>query len=305
MPKEDTIDQVNQLIDMGKEKGFLTYKEVNDILPSDVVSPEQIDDLLIMLGEIDIEIVDETHKVKISKRKPQILSKKVEVEAEEEKEESEKVPFEKFNDPARIYMREMASVSLLSREEEVVIAKRIEEGEKEIIDVVLHAPITVREIISMGEKLKSGKISVREVIRDLDDGETDIDEEFYKKKVFSLIERIKRQEQKKLILQKKLTQKHLSKVKRIELKKKINRSAEKTLDLIQQIYLKKGLIEKVIKKLKCFLESLEKAEGEIIQCTENTGIPLAELKKLIRLAKKNRQREKKTAKKFGFSRKEI
>ncbi|MBW1855788.1 MAG: RNA polymerase sigma factor RpoD, partial [Deltaproteobacteria bacterium] len=132
-----------------------------------------------------------------------------------------------------------------------------------------------------------------------------IDEEFYKKKVFSLIERIKRREQKKLILQKKLTQKHLSKVKRIELKKKSDRSAEKTLDLIQQIDLKKILIEKVIKKLKCFFESLVKAEGEIIQCTENTGIPLEELKKLIRLAKKNRQGGKKTAKKFGVSRKEL
>jgi RNA polymerase primary sigma factor len=303
MPKEDTIDQVNQLVDIGKEKGFLTYKEVNDILPSEVVSPEQIDDMMIMLGEMDIEIVDGIQKGKIPKRKLQELPKKV--EAEEEEEESEKVPFEKFNDPARIYMREMASVSLLNREEEIAIAKRIEEGEKEIIDVVLHAPITVREIISMGEKLKSGKISVREVIRDLDDGETDIDEEFYKKKVFSLIERIKKREQKKLVLQKKLTQKHLSKVKRIELKKKSDRSAEKTLDLIQQIDLKKILIEKVIKKLKCFLESLEKAEGEIIQCTENTGIPLEEVKKLIRLAKKNRQEGKKKDKKFGVSRKEL
>ena len=74
MAKKATTDQVNQLIDMGKEKGFLTYEEVNDVLPSEVVSPDQIDDLMIMFGEMDIEIVEGTQKVKLFKpksKKPQ------------------------------------------------------------------------------------------------------------------------------------------------------------------------------------------------------------------------------------------
>jgi RNA polymerase primary sigma factor len=303
MPKEDTIDQVNQLIDMGKEKGFLTYKEVNGILPSEVVSPEQIDDLLIMLGEINIEIVDETHKVKISKRKPQILPKKV--EAEEEEEKSEKVPFEKFNDPARIYMREMGSTSLLNREEEVEIAKRIEEGEKEIAAVVLHFPIAIREIISIGENLKSDRISVREVKRDSNNEGTDIDEQYYKRKVLSLLQRINRREQKKLELQKKLTQKNLSEVKRIELKAKIDRSSKKILDLIEQIHLNKTHIERVAQKLKHFFARLEKGEEEINQCIEKTKIPPGELKKLLRQVKKNQLEGKKSENKFGISKKDL
>jgi len=302
MSKEDTIDQVNQLIDLGKEKGFLTYEEVNDILPSDIFSPEQIDDMMIMFGEMDIEIVEGIQKVRIPKRKLQKIPEEVEAETEEG---IEKVPFEKFNDPARIYLREMSSVSLLNREEEVEIAKRIEEGEKEIAKVVLHAPITISEVIGIGEKLRSDKMSVREVIRDLDDEETDIDEEHYKRKVLSLIGRIKRRKQKKLELQKKLTQKHLSKVKRIELKKKIDRSAEKILDLIQQINLNKTQIENIAQKLKYFLERLEKAEREIIQCTEHTGIPLEELKKLFRQVKKSRQEEKQREKKCGIAKNEL
>ena len=302
MSKEDTTDQVNQLIEMGKEKGFLTYKEVNDILPSDIFSPEQIDDMMVMFGEMDIEIVEGIQKVRVPKRKLQKSPEEVKAETEEG---LEKVPFEKFNDPAIIYLREMASVSLLNRDEEIEIAKRIEEGENEIAEVVLNTPLVIREIISIGEKLKSDKISVREVIRDLDDEETDIDEEHYKRKVLSLIKRINRREQKKLELQKKLTQKHLSKVKRIESRKNIDRSAEKIFDLTQQINLNKPQIEKVAQKLKHFLERLEKAEIEIIQCTENTGIPLEELKKIFRQAKKSPREAQKEAKKTGIPQKEL
>ena len=155
MSKKDTTDQVNQLIDMGKEKGFLTYEEVNDVLPSEVVSPDQIDDLMIMFGEMDIEIVEGTQKVKIFKPK---IHKTSEQDEEESETQIKQAPFEKFNDPVRMYLREMGSVSLLNREEEVEIAKRIEEGEKEIAQVILHSPIIVREAISLGEKLKEDKL---------------------------------------------------------------------------------------------------------------------------------------------------
>jgi len=302
MSKEDTTDQVNQLIDMGKEKGFLTYKEVNDRLPSDIFSPEQIDDMMVMFGEMDIEIVEGIQKVKIPKRKLQELPKKVEAE---EEEESEKVPFEKFIDPARIYMREMASLSLLNREEEVEIAKRIEAGEKEILEVILNAPLTIREIISIGEKLKADMITVSEIIKDIEEDKEVIDEELSKKKILSLIEKIKGHEQKRLELQKKLTQKNLSEAQKRTLGKKIKQKSEKLLGLIRQINLNRIQFERVVQKLKHFLDNLEKPEGEIIQCTKDTGIPLEELKKLFRLAKKGCKEEKKIRKKLGISKKDL
>jgi len=302
MAKKDTIDQVNQLIDIGKEKGFLTYEEVNDILPSDVVSPEQIDDLMIMFGEMDIEIVDGTQKVKIPKRKLNKIPEETEGEAEGEVEQ---VPFEKLNDPVRMYLREMGSVSLLNRDEEVEIAKRIEEGENEIADVVLNAPLILKEIITLGEKLKAERISVREVIKDLDDEEAEIDEEHYSKKILSLVEKIKRGEQKKEELQKKLTQKNVSEAKKKELRKKITQKNEKILDLINKINLNKDQIEKVAHKLRHFLERQGKAEREVIQCTEATGIPLDELKKAIRQVKKGRSEEKKVEKKYGVPKKTL
>jgi RNA polymerase primary sigma factor len=302
MPKKNTIDQVNQLIDMGKEKGFLTYEEVNSVLPPDIVSPDQIDDLMIMFGEMDIEIVEGAQKVRISKTKLQKTSGATAGEAEEELEPT---PFEKFNDPVRMYLREMGSVSLLNREEEVEIAKRIEEGENEIADVALSAPLIIRELIHIGEKLKYEKISVREVVRNLDNEEVEIDEEHYMKKVLSIIEKIKRGEQKHLELQKKLKQKHLSEAKKRELKKKIDQKSKKIFVLIQQISLNEIQIEKVAQKIKHFLIRLEKCEREITQFTESTGIPLEELKRVFRQVKKGGQEEKKTVKKIGVSKKDL
>ena len=296
MSKKPPIAQVNQLIDIGKEKGFLTYEEVNDILPSDIVSPDQIDDLMIILREMNIEIVDGAQKVRI----PKLIKIPEEVEGEDGEG-----PFERINDPVRMYLGEMSSVSLLNREEEVEIAKRIKESEKEIADVVLQAPLMIREIISIGEVLKSDKISVREVIRDLDGEETDIDERPYKKRVLSLIRKIKRNEQKKIALQKEISKKGLSEANKRALMKKIDQKSEKIFDLITQLNLNKIQIEKVVQKLKHFLERLKKAEGEIIQCIETTGLPFEDLKKFFRQVKKSRQEGRKIRKNFGISKKEL
>ncbi len=255
-----------------------------------------------MFVEMGIEIIDGVQKAIISKPKSPKVLEEVETETEEK---IEQVNFKKFTDPVMVYMREMGSFSLLNREEEIEIAKRIEEGGKEVAEVVLNAPLIVRELISIGEKIKSEKISVREVVKDLDNEGTDIDEEHYKRKALSLIERIKRREQKKLELQKKSNQKHLSKVTRIELKKKIDQKSENIFALIQQINLDEPQIEKVAQKLKHFLERLRKAEREIIQCTENTGIPLEELKKIFRQAKKSPREAQKAAKKTGITQKEL
>jgi RNA polymerase primary sigma factor len=299
MLKQATTNQLNQLIELGKERGFLTYEEVNDILPPDIFSPKQIDEMMVMFGEKNIEIVEAMQKVRIPKRKSKEIPKKVKSEI---KQEQEKDSFDRFNDPVRAYLSEMGAVSLLNREEEVEIAKRIEEGEKGIAKLVLHAPITIREIINIGESLRLNHISLREVIRGLEDDEVDIDQEQCKK-VLSLIDRINRRERKNLELRNQLNQTSLSKARKIELWKKVDRGTEKVIDLIEQINIKKSQIEKVTKKLKNYLERQEEAEGEISQCVEKAKMPLEELKKLIRQAKKSQHEVKVIEKKTGISKK--
>ncbi|HUT84550.1 MAG TPA: RNA polymerase sigma factor region1.1 domain-containing protein, partial [Thermodesulfobacteriota bacterium] len=132
MPKKPELDEIKHLIDTDKEKSYLPYDEVDDILPSDIVSPDQIDDLMMTFGEMDIEIVDATQKVKLNKQRTAKVQKE-----EEEEADIDRDLFGKLNDPVRMYLRDMGSVSLLTREEEVEIAKRIEKGEQEIASAVL------------------------------------------------------------------------------------------------------------------------------------------------------------------------
>ena len=131
MARKSKPDQVKQLIDIGKEKGFLTYDEVNAVLPPKTSSPEQIDELMNMFGEMDIEIVDAAKGARVPGKAVKKESTPAKVE--------EKDLYGRMNDPVRMYLKEMGSVSLLSREEEVSIAKRIENGEAEVLDVVLNS----------------------------------------------------------------------------------------------------------------------------------------------------------------------
>ncbi|WP_408629691.1 RNA polymerase sigma factor RpoD [Anaeromyxobacter oryzisoli] len=152
------------LMERGREKGFVTFDEVNDALPSDVGS-DQIDDVMSMFGEHDIEVVDGAEKKMKLPDKPPEPEEKEAADKTEEKEE-EDAGYGKSNDPVRMYLRKMGSVSLLTREGEVEIAKRIEEGEKEILAAVLSSSIAIREILELGERLRKGKIRVREIIKD-------------------------------------------------------------------------------------------------------------------------------------------
>jgi RNA polymerase primary sigma factor len=178
---DDDVDitespNVKQLMERGREKGFLTYDEVNDALPGDMVSAEQIDDVMSMFGEHDIEVVDDAAKMKLPDKPPEPEAKTAE-EEEEKQEEEEDPGYGKSNDPVRMYLRKMGSVSLLTREGEVEIAKRIEEGEKEIFAAVLSSSIAIKEILDVGERLRKGKIRVREIIKDAGEENPEREEE--------------------------------------------------------------------------------------------------------------------------------
>src|SRR5512136_1162718 len=173
MKDRDTEKQKQKLITMGKQKGFLTYDEVNDHMPENIVSSDQIDDWLSTLGGEGIEIVDASSQVKVEDKSQAAESESEEdtetestarpAEAEEEEEED---GYSKTNDPVRMYLRKMGSVSLLTREGEVEIAKRIEEGEKEVLASVLASSIAIKEILDLGDRLRKAKIRVREIIKD-------------------------------------------------------------------------------------------------------------------------------------------
>ena len=147
---------IDGLIEVGKEKGYLTYGDVNDILPEEIGSPDDLDDLITTIGTQGIDLLD---------------SPKFGRDKEFEPEEGEDVELdltpgtlEKTNDPVRMYLREMGTVPLLTREGEVEIAKRIERGQLRVLKAISRSPIVIREIVALGEDLKRGVRNVKEVV---------------------------------------------------------------------------------------------------------------------------------------------
>ena len=167
---EEKYDQVRQLINMGKERGYLLYDEVNDILPAEVHSSEEIDDLLSTFERYGIDIYEDVAAAKAARAALEI-AEPVDGEAKEEVAGSEEVELdltpgllEKTNDPVRMYLREMGTVPLLTREGEVAIAKRIERGQLLVLKTITRSPIVIKELIAIAEDLNNGTRSIKEIV---------------------------------------------------------------------------------------------------------------------------------------------
>ena len=159
MALDDKYDEIKKLIDTGKEKGYLTYDQVNDLIPQDVQSPEDLDDLLTTIGTQGIDVLE-------GPKTASALDKKFDDEEVGEDVELDLTPgaLEKTNDPVRMYLREMGTVPLLTREGEVEIAKRIERGQLRVLKALSRSPIVINELLAMGEDLKKGVRSIKEVV---------------------------------------------------------------------------------------------------------------------------------------------
>jgi RNA polymerase primary sigma factor len=302
--------EVKALMDQGREKGFLTYEEISDALPSDIVaSPDQIDDVMSMFGEHDIRIVDNASKVMATPPEPKpvaVEEPKVEEEKEEEEEEVE-VSAGKSNDPVRMYLRKMGSVSLLTREGEVEIAKRIEEGEKEVLQSVLSSSIAIKEILDMGDRLKKGKVRVREIVNDApEEGEDDaFNEGARADQIVKAIERIRRLDKERERCEQELTTARLSDTKRKELRQEIKDIKLQMMQSLEEMKLNKKQVDRIVKRLKELIERVNKSEDELEETEKQSGIPLKDLRRLLTEARNSPARKMRIQKKLGLKPEEI
>jgi RNA polymerase primary sigma factor len=158
---DDKFDQLNKLISMGKEKGYLLYDEVNDLLPSDVHSAEDLDDLLSMFDNAGIEVLESPRAKggdKLGLEKPDEI--KAEEGAEDLDLDLSPGALDKTNDPVRMYLREMGTVPLLTREGEVEIAKRIERGQLHVLKALARSAIVRQELFALRTALEEGNRSI-------------------------------------------------------------------------------------------------------------------------------------------------
>jgi len=282
MAKKDNPEEVQQLIDMGKEKGFLTYDEVNDILPANMVSSEQLEDVMSMFGEMDIEIVDSDSKIPASKED----SDEDDDEQDEGDVELEAGTLGRTSDPVRMYLREMGQVALLTREGEVEIAKRIEEGEALVTKVVMRTPIAGREVMKLLERLEKGQIGVSEITRDYDEEEGGEAEERHRERLKGLHEQLRPLDAQLGEIQEKLVVEPPVK----EREKLVKQEAEirdVMIELLRQVRLKDFQVAKIVDRLKEMGEQVKKGKAEVAACEGQIGRPYKDIRSYLRRMRKS------------------
>jgi RNA polymerase primary sigma factor len=292
MAKPELLGEVKKLISLGKEKGFLTYDELNSTLPAEVVSSEQFGSIMTMFGEMDIEIVDAPEGERIRKaRDTEESNEDVEIEAgagageENEKEEKEEKEIDltpgalsRTDDPVRLYLKEMGSVALLSREGEIEIAKRIEEGKKDIASVIYGMPMTIEFVLALYDQLKNGTIDVREIVP-IVETEEEFEEEQIQRDYEEL--RVKTLEGLSSVRKISTSLKSLYEVarhangdpaKQKKIKKQIDTIRDQVVEKMESVNLHGVLKDRMVQRVRELAIQIRTAEREIVSCQRRLGI---------------------------------
>ncbi|MFO0556672.1 MAG: RNA polymerase sigma factor RpoD [Polyangiales bacterium] len=283
-PKGRDRKEVQQLIELGKSKGQLTYDEIHEALPPDAQgSADQIDELMGILNDEEIEVVgSETVKVATKRAAENDQEKRVVPAPEEAEDDFNDSYASKSNDPVRMYLRKMGSVSLLTREGEVEIAKRIEDGENMVLDSILKSPIAVQEILKLGDKVTQGKARLKDVVKDTDD-EEGYDEEEVKRRIVRLTGQVRELwDEKDTIGQELEENKKLSDSKRRTMALRIAEIDGKIRDALIGLRLNKKQIENVVAVLKKLIDQLERAEAPVNEAAKRLHVDSRELKKQLK-----------------------
>jgi len=297
MGKEIESDEFKKLITLGEEKGFLTYDDVNDLLPSDVVSSDQIDDIIMLFGEKNIDIIDTDKGEKL------VVKKATEERVEIKREDILGLlpAIGKTGDPVKMYLREMGLVSLLSREGEVEIAKVIEEGAQESMEAVFSVNVSLKDVVNIGAQLKSGEIRVKSVVDNLDDEDGIVEEEMHRERVIKLLDKVTVYDAKNDVIRKKLNAKGLSPLERRKLKEDLDKNLLNIVKTCRKVRFSKRQIDRMVANLRVYLNEVEQTEETVRRCKRETGLTLAQLEEAWAKMHKSARSGEQAAKKARVS----
>jgi RNA polymerase primary sigma factor len=256
---DDKYDEIKQLVYSGKQKGYLLYDEVSDVLPTEIInSSDEIDELFSMFDSVGIEVVDSEEKYQSDNR----FSKGFEQEEPEQEQEPEGENYAKTYDPVRMYLREMGIVPLLTREGEIEIAKRIETHKENLIRAISMAPIAIKEVLSLGQRIRKNKNLIPNLfhLQDEEITEKTIDTKY--RQVLGVMDKISRLDQEYLKLKEK-AKKLVSKAAVAKYADTIYKNRGKVSKYIQALQLNDQQRGRIIRKIKELLSRLEEWEVDI------------------------------------------
>src|SRR6476659_6244841 len=190
-------------------------------------------------------------------------------------------PSSRTSDPVRMYLRKMGSVALLSRKDEVEIAKRIEDGERKMLQAVLNSSVAVEELIAIGERLRHGKIRVKDVVKDIDEDEAELNEQFYVDRVCKIIDKVKKLQRDTEKLEEKLGEQD-TEGKKKKVKDLIKANRAQMFEELSDLRLNKPTVDRIVAQLKNIIIKLDKAELEVRECEAKAGMQANEIRKTLR-----------------------
>src|SRR5690554_832944 len=295
--------EVKTLIERGRLQGYLTYDEVNDAVPVEMVTSDQIDNLMSWLAEEEIQVVDSAASVK---RRPDGQVKPARTKKEER---ANSLPpsvvddsySNKSNDPVRMYLRKMGAVSLLTREGEVEIAKRIEDGEDRVFQCILRSRAGVSEILAIGEGLKKGKIRIKDLIKDYDKAEESVSDEEAKEQILRTIDKIRRLEVQGQALREQLEDdRKLDEKEQKALRAAITKNDRERISAVRSLQLSKKQLDRISSALKIHARKVERAERTIAEAEERVGgLAYEEMAKTISMMELSKANERRLQRRYG------
>jgi RNA polymerase primary sigma factor len=249
---EEKYDEVRQLITLGKEKGYLLYEEVGDILPAEITSSDDLDDIFSMFGSMGIEVVDSEQKYR-------------EKAEGEEGAELDLTPgaLDKTNDPVRMYLREMGTVPLLTREGEVEIAKRIERGKKAMLRAIARTPMAAQEVARLGERLAARELAIRDVVVFNEEEVTEEKLEAKIKETLKLIDKVARAHHDYLAYRKQFLKIEKRAPRYVRAKWRLGRLRIRVSEAIRTIEFSEGVKRRLVERIRDSVERIRDAEDKI------------------------------------------
>ncbi|MBL7180473.1 MAG: RNA polymerase sigma factor RpoD [Desulfobacterales bacterium] len=276
--KNITKKSLKDLISKGKKQGYLTYDDINEALPESMLSLKQIDDTLIMFDDQDIEVIDEK-KSKLVSRTPK---------GERKRFTGDDTPGPEFGavtDPVKMYLREMGLVTLLSREGEVDIAKKIEAGEQEVLRALIDITIGVDCILELGEHIQNGTLRPKHVlrdVRDIEEGGSYVDETLQIENFLTTIRNIKAINDENRVYRESLFLSELDPDEQRRIRRCINRRNSKIFDLLKDWRLEVGVMENIERLIREQIEWFDSMNKMVIVCADVFNAPVTELRDQLR-----------------------
>ena len=270
------IQQIKALIAEGKKKGFLTYEELSKALPSDYNSPDQLEEIHAIFDQMDIALVDSDDS-----GKKLVEGDDKELELDDNDDDSTEYA-SRSTDPVRMYLREMGAVPLLDREGEVVIAKKIENGEMDVLYSLVEVPVAVEELISVGEDLEDGRIKLKDVVKTIEEDDPSEDEMNQRQRVIFLLAEVKKLYAKKRKIYDKLDYCACLDKRVYGVQQEILSYKEDIVTRLRDIKLEKTLIDRIIETVNDYVRQMHNCQRDLSAYVLSVGKTKAEIEELFK-----------------------